>query len=154
MKSKEKRVLIILVVALILIDQILKIVFLTTGAKLGNIDGFSIGTLENLKSENNLQYILISIIATVILIRYIARNNTFIKMDSRIIISFAVAGVISNFIDRIWDQATINYINIPKFASINLGYIYIAITWIGLAVILTKYTSKRMKEKNIKKWKD
>ena len=38
-------------------------------------------------------------------------------------------------------------INIPKFTPINLSYVYFIITWIGMAVILTKYTSDRIKEK-------
>ena len=150
MRDKEKKIIIILTIALVLIDQILKIILLTTNVKVGNENVFSIGILEREKTENNIQYILISIIAIIVLIRYITRNNTYIKTNSRVIISFAIAGVISNLIDRIWNQGTINYININKFASVNFGYIYIAITWIGMAIILTKYTMERIKEKELK----
>mgnify|MGYP002870200010 CR=1 FL=1 len=51
--------------------------------------------------------------------------NTYIKMDSRVVISFAIAGCISSIIDRIWNGGVINYINIPNFTSLNLGYVYI-----------------------------
>ena len=148
MKDKEKRIVVILILALVLLDQLLKIIFLLTGAKIGNIESFSIGLLNITKSENNFQYIFIAFIAIAALIRYINMNNTYLKIDTRIIISFAIAGVISNTIDRIWKQATINYINIPRFTSINLGYLYIAIAWIGMAAILTKFTTERIKEKN------
>ena len=150
MKNKEKKALLILIVALIFLDQILKIIFLATNAKLGNVEGWSLGILSREKSESNVQYILISIIAIITLIRYATRNNTYIKMNSRVVISFAIAGCISSIIDRIWNGAVINYINIPKFISINLGYIYIAVTWIGMAIILTNYTGKAIAQKRIK----
>jgi len=146
MKDKEKKILIILIISLIVIDQALKIILLLSHAKIGNI----IGIIENTKSEGNGQYILISIIAILALIRYIMRNNTFIKMDSRIILSFAIAGAVSNTIDRIWNGGTLNYIKIPKFTALNLSYVYIIVAWVGMAIILTKYTIQRIKEKKVK----
>ena len=71
-------------------------------------------------------------------------------MNSRVILSFTIAGAISNTIDRLWNGTTINYINMPKFSSLNLAYIYFIITWIGMAIILTKYTSQRILEKKNK----
>ena len=152
MDKKQKKIVIILITALVLIDQIIKIVFFVTGAKIGYIEGINLGIINNTKSENNLQYILIYIIAISSLIRYINKNNTYINLTTRIVISFAIAGCISNLIDRIWNGFTINYINIPNFISLNLGYIFIAVTWIGMACILTKYTADRIKER--KKYKN
>ena len=150
MKPKEKKIIYILIIALIIIDQIAKILIFKTDIILINNAGWGIGILTNQKSENNIAYILISIVAVMMLVRYINSNNTFIKKDSRVILSFAISGAISNSIDRIWNGGTINYINIPKFTSINLSYVYFIITWIGMAVILTKYTSDRIKEKKNK----
>lgn len=150
MKNKEKKILIILISSLVLIDQIIKIVLFTSNYQLGSITGWSIGVLSNKKTENNLAYILISILAVIALVRYIKSNNTFIKMDSRVILSFSISGAISNSIDRVWNGGTINYINIPNFSSLNLSYVYFIITWIGMAVILTKYTTNRIKEKKNK----
>ena len=147
MKPKEKKIVIILIIALILIDQIAKILIFKTNMTLINEAGWGIGIITNQKSENNIAYILISIIAVMMLVRYINSNNTFIKTNSRVILSFAIAGAISNAIDRVWNGGTINYISIPKFTPLNLSYVYFIITWIGMAVILTKYTSDRIKEK-------
>ena len=147
MKEKQKKIIIILIIVLIIIDQILKIVLYKTGLKIIAENGWGIGVLNNIKTENNLAYILVSIVAVIALIRYIKSNNTYIKMDSRVILSFAIAGAISNAIDRVWNGGTINYINIPNFSELNLSYVYFIITWIGMAVILTKYTSDRIKEK-------
>ena len=153
MKDKEKKILMVLIACLIIVDQIIKIVLYNTSFKIMTESGFGIGILNNIKTENNLAYILISILAVIALVRYIKSNNTFIKMDSRVILSFSIAGAISNAIDRIWNGGTINYINIPNFSALNLAYVYFIITWIGMAAILTKYTSDRIKEKKELKWK-
>lgn len=147
MKEKQKRIIIILIMVLILIDQIIKIFIYKTNIQIITENGWGMGVLNNTKTENNVAYILISILAVIALVRYIKSNNTFIKMDSRVILSFSIAGAISNAIDRVWNGGTINYINIPNFSSLNLSYVYFIITWIGMAVILTKYTSDRIKEK-------
>lgn len=150
MKEKERKTLIFLIIILTVIDQILKIVLFTSNYQLGSITGWSLGVLSNKKSENNISYILVAIIAIIAIGRYIKSNNSFIKMNSRVILSFTIAGTISNTIDRLWNGTTINYINMPKFSSLNLAYIYFIITWIGMAIILTKYTSQRILEKKNK----
>lgn len=151
MKDKEKRILTILVSALVIVDQIIKIIMYNSKIQIINSIGWGIGVLNNIKTENNLAYILISIVAVIALVRYIKSNNTYIKMNSRVILSFSIAGAISNAIDRVWNGGTINYINIPNFSALNLAYVYFIITWIGMAVILTKYTSDRIKEKKERK---
>ena len=135
MTKKQTIIILALVIVLTTIDQILKFIYIT---KQG---------IEKQKTTDNISYILISIISIIILVRYIINNNQFIKMDSRIILSFAIAGATSNIIDRIWAGNVINNIKIPSFTDINLSYIYITITWIGMAVILTKYSINRIKEK-------
>lgn len=146
-KSKENKLILKIVIILTVIDQILKIGLLVTNTQIGNMDSWGIGIIESTKSEDNAAYILISFIAILVILRYIKSNNTYIKIESKIVLSFAVAGVTSNGIDRIWKGYVINYINIPRFTPINLSYIYIMITWIGMAIILTKYTMERINEK-------
>ena len=135
MDKKEKKIVIVLIVFLILLDQILKITI-----------GFRNKILLN-DEKDNISYILLSLIAIIVLSRYILNNNSFIKLNSRIIISFALAGAASNMVDRIWLGKVINYIEIPSFMAINLSYIYIAITWLGMALIMTKYTFDRIGER-------
>ena len=135
MNKKQKIIILVLITGLIITDQILKIIYITK-------QGINIE-----KSSDNTKYILISIIAIIVLVRYMLNNNSFIKMDSRIILSFAISGAISNIIDRIWKGNVINNIKLLSFTDINLSYIYILITWIGMAVILTKYSINRIKEK-------
>ena len=147
MKDKEKKILIFLIAILVLVDQVVKIVMYNSKIQIINSTGWGIGILNNTKSENNIAYILVSVVAIIMLVRYISSNNTYIKMNSRVILSFAIAGAISNSIDRIWNGGTINYINIPNFSPLNLAYIYFIVTWIGMAFVLTVFTRDRIKEK-------
>ena len=147
MDKKQKRVLILLNSTLVLIDQISKMCILIYNKKYVDI---SIGRIFN---STNITYILTSIIIVSALIRYILKDNQFIKMSSRVILSFAIAGAISNAIDRLW-YADVITINLKNSISLNLGYIYICIAWIGMAVMLTIYTSKIMKEKRGKNEKN
>ena len=135
MSKKQKIIILILIIVLIIIDQLLKIIYITN-------QGINIE-----KSSDNTSYILISVIAIIAIVKYLLNDNSFIKMDSRIILSFALAGATSNNIDRLWTGNVINNIKIPSFTDINLSYIYILITWIGMAVILTRYSINRIKEK-------
>ena len=135
MNKKQRIIILMLIIGLIIIDQIIKITYTKT-------QGINIE-----KTSDNMSYILISIMAIIILVRYILNNNSFIKMDSRIILSFAIAGATSNVIDRFCVGNVINNIKIPSFIDINLSYIYILITWIGMAIVLTRYTVNQIKEK-------
>lgn len=135
-KNKEKKILIILIGILILLDQIIKIIMLLLGKNV----------IQNIELKENIKYIIINLIIIGIIIRYINSNNSFIKKDSKIVLSFAIAGAISNVIDRIIRGYVINYINISGFFSINLSYIYIILSWLGLAIILTKNTRAMIKE--------
>ena len=135
MNKKEKNIILILIIILVLVDQIIKIISI----KKGNI------SIQ--KDKDNISYILINIIASTIIIRYMSSKNSFIKLDSRILLSLTLAGIISNTIDMIWAKDVITYIEVPSFARINLSYIYIAITWIGMAIVLTRFTANRIKEK-------
>ena len=151
MKDKEKKIIIFLIVCLIIVDQIIKIVLYNSKFQIINSTGWGIGIINNEKTENNFAFILVSILAVIMIVRYIRKNNTYIKMNSRVILSFAISGAISNAIDRIWNGGTINYINIPNFSALNLSYIYFIITWIGMAFILTVFTRDRIREKKGRK---
>ena len=68
-------------------------------------------------------------------------------MQTRIILSFAIAGGIGNLIDRIWNKSVIVFINLNNHIEINLAYIFILVSWIGMAIILTINTTKFLKNK-------
>lgn len=136
MKKKEKIIICIIIIILLLIDQITKI----TAIKNGYI-------IQNVNTTNNGYYIFISIIIVLMIIRYIFNNNLYIKMQTRIILSFAISGGIGNLVDRVWNKSVIVFINLNNHLELNLSYIYIFISWIGMAIILTINTTKFLKNK-------
>ena len=139
MKKKEKLIVFILIIILLLIDQITKIIAIKQGWMIRKTD-----------TNGNGQYILTSIIIVLVIIRYIFNNNSFIKIYTRIILSFGISGGIGNLIDRIWNKSVILFINFNNI-ELNISYIYILIAWIGMAVILTKDSVKFLQDKKIKR---
>lgn len=135
----QKKILIILFTILLLIDQISKFIAY-------KFPDFEIKNEQI--SDNNGYYIIMSIIVVLMIIRYISNDNTFIKLDTKIILSFGIAGAIGNTIDRIIRKSVVNFIPIGNSLKLNLAYIYILVAWIGMATILTKNTMKIIREKN------
>lgn len=143
MKKKEKTIISIIIIILLLLDQITKAIAINRS-----------WTIQNNDNSNNGYYILISIIIIFMIIRYISNNNSFIKIGTKIVLSFAVSGGIGNLIDRIWNKNVILFINLNNHIELNFSYIYILIAWIGMAIILTINTTKFLnnkKNKNIKR---
>ena len=137
--KKQAKMLTIFIILILIIDQISKFIAYKYGiTKIPSEDA----------QNNNGYYIVMALLVIIIIIRYISSNNTFIKLDSKIILSFAIAGAIGNTIDRIFRGYVVDFIKIGNSFYINLSYICIAIAWIGMAVILTKNTMKFIKERN------
>ena len=136
----------LLILILVLIDQAVKIGMMLTNCQV-SIGQWKIGLEQSTIAEENIAYILASFIITILLIRYVTSNNTYIKKQNKIILSFAIAGVISNLIDRLWKGYILNYVYIPSFTYLNLSYIYIIITWLGLIILFIKNIMERFNEK-------
>ena len=139
-KKKEKKIVAILIFGLVLLDQFVKIIMAVLHKNI----------YQDLNTRDNLKYLLLNIIVLMLLVRYMNSNNMYIKFNSRVFLGFAIAGIIGNSIDRITNGYIVNYIHIPGFINLNLAYIYILITWIGMAAILTIYTKERLDERKAK----
>ncbi len=134
--KKENKLVLLMISILILIDQITKLVFLSKSWTIPN--------------QDNGYHIIISIIIVILIFRYIFSNNSYIKKETKIVLSFAIAGAVSNVIDRLWKYSVILIINLGYHVEINLAYLYIIIAWVGMAIIMTKNTIKMIKEKKKK----
>ena len=146
--KKDKKIVILIVAVLSIIDQITKIIAYTKGWIIQN---------NTTNSTNNGYYIVMSIIIILMIIRYIFTENSFIKTKTRIVLSFAIAGALGNMIDRIWNKDVLVFFKIGKFINFNLAYVYITIAWVGMAVILTKNTYKMLEERkkrNVKNYEN
>ena len=144
-EKKDKKILIIIFFIALILDQISKIIAYTNGWNISS------------ESSNNGYNIVITLIIVLMLIRYISNDNTFIKLDTKIILTLAISGATGNLIDRIWNQNVIIFIDLGKSIHLNFAYIYVLIAWIGFAAILTRNTMviiknrKKVKENGYKK---
>lgn len=137
--KKDNKIIFAIIVGFFLLDQITKIIAVKNGYM-----------IENTNTGNNGYHILISIIIIGMIFKYIFNDNIFIKLDTKIILSIAIAGAIGNLLDRIWNKNVIVFINLGKNIELNLAYFYIIVAWIGMAIILTKNTMRILKSgKNI-----
>lgn len=137
--NKRKKILIIVFFIALILDQVTKFI--------SYINGWNININNN--TSNNGYYIMLTIIIVFMIIKYISNQNTFIKLDTEIILTLAISGSIGNLIDRIWNKNVIVFLDFGKSIYLNLSYIYILIAWVGLAVILTKNTMKILEEKRM-----
>ena len=135
--KKDNKIIFGTIVFFFMLDQITKIIAIKNGYM-----------IENTNTGNNGYYILINII--VMIFKYIFNDNIFIKIETKIVLSIAIAGAIGNLLDRIWNKNVIVFINLGKNIELNLAYFYIIIAWIGMAIILTKNTMKIIKNGNYK----
>ncbi len=138
---KDRKILIIIFIIALVLDQVTKVI--------GYVNGWNINI--NSDNSNNGYYIIMTIIIVIMIIRYISNENTFIKLDTKVILTLAISGAIGNLIDRIWNKNVIIFMNFGKSIYLNFAYIYVLIAWIGLAAILTKNTMKILKEKKERK---
>ena len=137
--KKDNKIIFAIIVCFFILDQITKIIAIKNGYM-----------IENTNTGNNGYHILISIIIIGMIFKYIFNDNIFIKLDTKIILSIAIAGAIGNLFDRIWNKNVIVFINLGKNIELNLAYFYIIVAWIGMAIILTKNTMRILKSgKNI-----
>lgn len=148
--KKENKKIAILTIFLGIIDQISKIwiilinkeiLIFQTGIVLRIVEK------ENIDVTNNLTHILLAIIAVIVMVRYITSNNQFIRKESKIILSFGIAGIISNSIDRVIRGNVVTFIDFGKNITLNLSYIYLIIAWVGFIIILLKNSTKGVGEK-------
>ena len=144
-EKKDKKILIVIFFIALILDQISKIIAYKNGWNISS------------EASNNGYNIVITLIIVLMLIRYISNDNTFIKLDTKIILTLAISGAIGNLIDRIWNQNVIIFIYLGKSIHLNFAYIYVLIAWIGFAAILTRNTMviiknrKKVKENGYKK---
>ncbi len=144
-EKKDKKILIVIFLIALILDQISKIIAYKNGWNISS------------EASNNGYNIVITLIIVLMLIRYISNDNTFIKLDTKIILTLAISGAIGNLIDRIWNQNVIIFIDLGKSIHLNFAYIYVLIAWIGFAAILTRNTMviiknrKKVKENGYKK---
>lgn len=140
-----------IVVIIICIDQLCKclIIHYEESTIIPNVlvlkaDKIDTGTYEETSKAIN---IFTNLVILGIVFGIIKSNNQFITKKAKILLAFALAGGISNIIDRIFRGGIIEYINFANFPPVNIADICIAIGWIAFVAIFASFSAKELSNK-------
>lgn len=162
-KTRFLRVL-IFIIALITLEQLTKVLAIkyTRDTEIVVIkDVLSFSYLENTGiafgiAQNNDTgiIILLNIIVIAMIIRFMVSQQKKIGPKTMTLLSIAVAGGISNLIDRIFRGYVVDFINIlliPSYPRCNVADVLLVVSWIVLVFILVcKAKSEMRMDTNIK----
>ena len=148
--NKVDIAIISIIIAIIVIDQISKIII----QKVGNINieqnTYSISEED---PNSGMMYIVTNLIIIVIITRFMLSQNQFIDKVLKVFLSFIIAGGISNLIDRIVRGYVLEWINISKIdwlPMFNIADILVLVGWILVVGKFTYFTAKELRRKTEK----
>lgn len=150
MKETKNKILVILSIILIIIDQLSKLLIIAyVKAPIGN-DYFKIEVVSNtgiafgFNNSSNITNILLSLIVIALIIRFIKMQNERIDNKTMVALSLMISGGISNVIDRFIRGGVIDFIKIMHFPIFNIADIFIVVGWVLLVVFILLYSSKKI----------
>lgn len=146
MESKKIfKIILILVIVIVLIDQISKIlvdkfmpdetVILQNVLSITKYENEGIAFGINNQNVSNIALILLVL---AIIIRFVITQRKNLTIKVTVFISMMIAGGISNLIDRIFRGAVFDFIEIGDFPIFNLADSFIVIGWILFVIDLIK----------------
>lgn len=136
----------IIIFFIIFVDQLTKVLVIHYGeiAIISNSVILKANELNNgiYDETSRAVTILTNLVIVFIIFGIIKSNNQFVTNKTKILLSFALAGGISNIIDRICRGGVIEYIHITNFPAFNIADICIAIGWISFVAIFASFSAK------------
>ena len=161
MRKEEKKklkklyiMLAIMIFLIIFIDQLSKVFVIHYGE-------FSVlsGNVILKQSEISNSYydetsrgvtILTNLVIVGIILGIIKSDNQFVTKKTKILLSFAFAGGVSNIIDRLCRGRVVEFINIGNFPVFNIADVCILIGWISFVAIFASFSAKELFNKKSK----
>lgn len=134
-------------IVIIAIDQLSKyLVTKNVTEKIGN-DYFAIEVTENTGmafgfNSGNTKNIFLSLIVIFIIISFIRNQRELIGTKELMAISLALAGGISNIIDRVFRGGVLDFIKVLFIPNFNIADLCICTGWILIVIFLIIYTKK------------
>ena len=137
--SKIEIAIIVIILAIIIIDQISKII-------VQNISNINIEQ----NADERMMYIIINLVIIVIITKFMLSQNQFIDSKLKIFLSFIIAGGISNIIDRIFRVYVLEWIKIPNIGwlpTFNIADVFVLAGWILVVGNFAYFTAEEWKNK-------
>lgn len=154
MKNKKIKIIIIISMIIIIIDQFSKFLvskFINNSVKIIP----RILEIEIIKNtgiafgmnSGNIKNIFITILFLALIINFVKKQFKFIDKKTMFSLSLMFGGGISNVIDRILRGGVLDFIKISTFPIFNIADISIVVGWILLIINIVKFTGDEEREK-------
>lgn len=158
MKKKEKKklylILAIMIFLIIFIDQLSKVLVIHYGEITWISDKI---VLKPTEMQNSMYdetsrgvTILTNLVIVAIIFGIIKSDNQFVTKKTKILLSFAFAGGVSNIIDRLCRGSVVEFINIGNFPAFNMADVCILIGWVSFVAIFASFSAKELTKKKSK----
>ena len=151
MKNKIIRLIIVLAIAVIVIDQVSKLFIINNNFYL-EIGGFikieqtlNTGMALGL-NEGNYRNAIIMILVLAVVVAFIKNQIDRIDTKTAVSVGLILGGGLSNLLDRFTRKGVVDFISIYKFPTVNLADCFVFVGWILFIVFLVMYTRKKVGE--------
>ena len=94
--------------------------------------------------------IITNLVIVGIILGIIKSDNQFITKKTKILLSIAFAGGVSNIIDRLCRESVVEFIHIGNFPAFNIADVCILIGWVSFVAIFASFSAKEMFKKKSK----
>ncbi len=151
MKNNNIKIILILTICVVLIDQLSKFViekaiinetssgFITISKAIN--DGLAIGF-----NEGNKKNIILMMFVLFIVIKFIVSQREQIDIKTSVALGMVLGGGIGNFIDRLFRGGVFDFIKVGKFFTGNVADIFVIIGWIMIIIfVITRDSIKNKK---------
>lgn len=156
MKNKILKLIVVLTILLICIDQISKVVIqYNYEAPIG--EGFiGITLIENTGmafgfNSGNTKNMILTALILLLIVNFIKNQIDRIDAKTAVALSLILAGGISNLIDRIIRGGVVDFIRVRGFAIFNIADCYIVLGWILMVIFIFKIDKEIVGGKNCEK---
>ena len=149
--DKDKILLIVIVVAIVLIDQITKLLVINKGEMtiIPKVLNFKVSqnthAAYGLGANSTVMYILTNLVILSVIFKFITTQNEYVDRKFKVFLSFIFAGGITNVIDRMFRGYVVEFIDFKQFINIpvfNIADLFVIIGWVSVAAIFASFTIK------------
>ena len=148
MKNKIVKMILIITILLIILDQITKILainFITEpigdeyyGLEIVRNTGMAFGF-----NEGNVRNIFLTIFVLVVVFNFLKNQIDQIDKKTAVALSLVISGGISNLVDRFFRGGVIDFIKLYKIPNFNIADICVIIGWVLIIVFLIDFSKKK-----------
>lgn len=138
-KKFKLSITILIIIAIIFIDQISKILVVNFVKQDVGIIALSEKS-EEIKIGDVIISVLSDCVVFVVIIKFLKEQSKYMSTKVKYSLAVILGGGMSNCIDKIWNGEVINFIKIGNLPAVNIAYILYIIGWLAFLIFMVKNT--------------